>query len=121
LTSQPLLIFFKIYYTQKMKILASRERAVCGVCGVVKNKMYKQKKEISVRKSCLSVLDPNTERAVPPLKGPPLFFKDSYILYCAKKIKSLFFASQDKKYFQSEQIFEVGKKTAKVKSVLSKD
>jgi hypothetical protein len=36
------------------------------------------------------------------------------ILYCAK-IKSLFFAHQDKKSFQSEQIFEVEKKTAKMK------
>jgi hypothetical protein len=42
------------------------------------------------------------------------------LLYCAK-IKRRFFASQDKKSFQSEQIFEVEKKTAKMKSVLSKD
>jgi hypothetical protein len=32
-----------------------------------------------------------------------------------------FFTCQDKKYFQSEQIFEVEKKTAKMKSALSKD
>jgi hypothetical protein len=35
--------------------------------------------------------------------------------------KKSFFARQDKKSFQSEQIFEVEKKTAKMKSVLSKD
>jgi hypothetical protein len=31
-------------------------------------------------------IDPNTERAAPPLvKGPPLFFKDNNNSYCYKK------------------------------------
>jgi hypothetical protein len=46
-----------------------------------------------------------------------------YILCCANQDKKSFFTCQDKKSFQSagEQIFEVEKKTAKMKSVLSKD
>jgi hypothetical protein len=60
-------------------ILARRESCVW----VVKNEIYKQKVEIS-RELCVGgeirTLDRNTERAAPPLKGPPLFFKDTYYI-----------------------------------------
>jgi hypothetical protein len=62
---------------------------------VVKIEFLLQKVEISVRELCgdgeIRTLDPNTERAAPPLKGAPAFFKDTYyILHCATKIKSAF-------------------------------
>jgi hypothetical protein len=46
---------------------------------VVKIEFLMQKVEIAVRENCVEVdkfarlADPNTERATPPLKGPPLF------------------------------------------------
>jgi hypothetical protein len=68
-----------------------------------------QKVEISVREGCVEVhkqirtLDPNTERAAPPLKGPPLFLKihitlrqDKKFFFCQPaKIKSAFSFSED--------------------------
>jgi hypothetical protein len=62
-----------------------------------------QKVEILVRESCVEVdkfarLTPTfTERAAPPLKGPPLFLKIHITLHQDKKF--FFFPSQDKKCF----------------------
>jgi hypothetical protein len=70
---------------------------------VVKIEFLLQKVEISVRESCVEVhkfarLTP-TQKGLHPPKGAPAFLKDTYyILHCAK-IKSSFFASQDKKCF----------------------
>jgi hypothetical protein len=53
-----------------------------------------QKVEISVRESCVEVdkfahlADPNTERAAPPRKGPPLFLKIHITL---RQVKKFFF------------------------------
>jgi hypothetical protein len=71
---------------------------------VVKIEFLLQKVEISVRASCVEVHKfarltptPNTERAAPPLKGPPLFLKIYDITL--RQDKKFFFASQDKECF----------------------
>jgi hypothetical protein len=64
---------------------------------VVKIDFLKQKVEILVRESCVEVhkfarlLDPNTERAAPPLKGPPLFLKIHITITLRQEDKKFFF------------------------------
>jgi hypothetical protein len=90
-----------------VKILVRERRESC--VEVVKIEFLLQKVEISVRESCVEVhkfacLTPKHRKGCAPPKGAPAFFKDTYyILHCAKKIKSSFFASQDKSAFSEDE------------------